>query len=765
MKRRICLLLGLVSVLAGSAGAADFWVENRIVYNANLPHDRDGLKDDVDYFPEDYLKSVADCGMNGIWMWVRWRQVANTFLTPRTADGERRIAKLRSIARKCRRHGIKLWIFGIEPASFKPGDQLPVEHPELKGAHFKSIDWSVWCPSEPQTLRYLEEAACDIFTQVPELGGFLNIANGENLSTCLDALWDSPADTWKADTRCARCAGREAWRLYADVSEAIVRGIRRAGGEQRYISWFYQPGSTPVRNPWVADCAAHAPDGVTFMYNFESGIVKNDLGRYRCGGDYWLSQPGPGAPFKELAAASARTRRRVGAKIQTCNSHEIATLPYIPVPGALYRKYWAMRAYGVRDVLQGWFFGGDPSLMLKAAGDLSRGEFPSDEDSFLSRFANRTFGPDCAADAVAVWKSFSTAYERYPLCNMMGYYGPFHAGIAWPLHADVTMTGLPQAWVPDEPEAGDMIGDCLRGYDLDEAERITERMASEVDGVEACLVRLAGKAPEALQKDVGIMKAFRLQVLAARDVFCFYRLRRDAIAAAEVKDLPRAESLIAEMKGVVESSRALTAAMLPLAEADERLGFHGEAAQRLYDPPKLRARLEELDRTSRRLDEIAAAVRGGKPWPRVSRESCRANEKVTGDDVTWKFTENADGDLVFSGSFAASRGCVSFTLCDLAATRSPIVVRIDSEKGLLSESDFVNGTSVREGDGVSFSLTCKAGMWKHNRVLRPRWLLISAVPKENLRGAVGLWPKCLEPVTCRLALPANVPVYFGHLED
>ena len=278
-------------------------------------------------------------------------------------------------------------------------------------------------------------------------------------------------------------------------------------------------------------------------------------------------------------------------------------------------------------------------------------------------------------------------------------------------------------------------------------------------------MRLAGKAQEALQKDIGIMKAFRLQVLAARDVFCFYRLRRDAIAAAEAKDLPRAEALIARMKGVVASSRALTAAMLPLAEADDRLGFHGEAAQRLYDPPRLRARLEDLDRTSRRLGEIAAAVRGGMPWPRVARESCRANEEVIGDDVIWKFTENADGDLVFSGSFTALRGCVSFTFCDLAATRSPTVMRIDPEKGLLSDSDFVVGTSVRKGDEVSFAVTCKAGLWKHNRVLRPRWLLISAVPKENLRGAVGLWPKYPVPVTCRLALPANVPVYFGYLED
>lgn len=751
------------SVKVPAAPTGGFWAENRIVYNERLPLDRDGLKDDVDYFPDSYLKELSDCGMNGVWMWVEWRRIAHTFLTPRTADGRRRLEKLRAIARKCRRHGIGLWIFGIEPASFKPADRLLAEHPELGGALFKSIGWRVWCPSEPKTLRYVEEAAFDLFSQIPELGGFLNIADGEALSTCVDAHWDAPTDTWKEDTRCPRCSGTEPWRLYEKISGAVVRGIRRAGGNQRYISWFYQPSAWTERNAWVKECAAHAPEGTTFMYNFESGILKRDLGRFRCGGDYWLSQAGPGGPFREMSLSAASAGARLGAKIQTCNSHEMATLPYIPVPGALCRKYRAMRECGVKDVLQGWFFGGAPSCMLQAAGELSRNDGDMDERTFLRRFAGRFWGEKAAECAEKVWASFSEAYCHYPLCNRMQYYGPFHAGIAWPLHAEIRMAGLKPTWLPGAADVGDMIGECLSGYELDEAEMSAERMARSLCGA-GMLDELEKLAPPARRADIGIMRAFRLQVLAARDVFRFYRLRRDAIAASERGDTDRSRLLIGAMRSTLAHSKALTAEMLPPAQADERLGFHGEASSRQYDPASLSARIAALDEADKSLTEIAGTLSSGRPWPRPRRESRRAGEEIEGDGIVWRFAETGDGDLRVSGTFDREKGRVAFAFCDLAATISPTVTRLDPVKGFMPTSQYVTGSVSGRGDKVEFSFVCSAALWRHNRALRPRWALFSAVPKENLRSSVGLWPKNPRPVANRLTQLSNIPEYYGFME-
>ena len=740
------LLLLAAGVLALSSQAAKPWVENRLVYNGNLPQSRDGLSDDRDYFPDEYLDAVADCGMSGIWMWVKWRDVVETSFAPRPPEGARRLAKLRSIARKCRRHCLSLWAFGIEPAHFTDGDPLLAAHPELAGAHFPSVGWRMWCPSSPAALRYAEEAARDLFTQVPELGGLLNIAYGEGTTTCMDGLYDSSCfseNLWQEGITCERCRGRAVWELYADMSAAIVRGIRAAGGSQPYLSWFYQPTTFPERRTWNFDCAAHAPDGATFVYNFESGLLTRDRGKFRCGGDYWLSQAGPSGPFRLTASAALAAGRRIGAKIQTCNSHELATLPYVPAPGLLYRKYREMRKCGVGDVVQSWFFGSEPSPMLKAAGMLSREDFSDGEAAFLLHLAAAVWGEALAPHAVKAWSAFSDAFAKYPVDNKMGYYGPFHSGIAWPYHPEVSCTGLPRSWWPDEPPAGDRIGECLGTYTLDEVEASAEEMAGLVRDMPS-LSALAASAPAERRGDVAVMKAFRLQLLAARDVFRFYRLRRDAIAASR-REPGRAKALLAQMEATVDDARRLAEEMLPVAEADSRIGFHAEAAKRTYDPTSVRRQIADLRVVAVRIREIADLVEAGRPWPESARECASPGTDIKGDGVVWRHEADADGNLVVEGRSEGEAGRLDVVLSDLAGALPPIVVKVD--------------------DARSFRVVVDAAQWGHDETRRPSWILLARPVRGNPSCRTMAWPVCREPVRCRLFQPSVVPERFGRLGE
>ena len=92
-----------------------------------------------------------------------------------------------------------------------------------------------------------------------------------------------------------------------------MRGIKAAGSDAEYISWFYQPQVRPERGAWVADVARHLPKGVTLAYNFESGAIKDQLGRFRNGGDYWLSFVGPAQGFRQVANASRQAGTSLGA--------------------------------------------------------------------------------------------------------------------------------------------------------------------------------------------------------------------------------------------------------------------------------------------------------------------------------------------------------------------------------------------------------------------------------------------------------------------
>jgi hypothetical protein len=94
----------------------------------------------------------------------------------------------------------------------------------------------------------------------------------------------------------------------------------------------------------------------------------------------------------------------VSAKIQTGNSHELATVPYLPVPSLLYRKLAGMRRLGVSHSMLCWYFGNYPGPMMKAAGELSFEPFPENENTFLEQLASVYWGRDRAAPVVRAWK-------------------------------------------------------------------------------------------------------------------------------------------------------------------------------------------------------------------------------------------------------------------------------------------------------------------------------------------------------------------------
>ena len=62
--------------------------------------------DDIDYYPEPYLDRLAHEGINGLWLTVEWRDLAETSFTKRSPDAPRRLAKLRSTVERCLKYGI-----------------------------------------------------------------------------------------------------------------------------------------------------------------------------------------------------------------------------------------------------------------------------------------------------------------------------------------------------------------------------------------------------------------------------------------------------------------------------------------------------------------------------------------------------------------------------------------------------------------------------------------------------------------------------------
>ena len=682
------------------------WLENRIsrCFFAPIkrpPFFRDELMDDIDYYPDNYLERLRREGVNGLWLSFALHDM-----------DEASLAKLGRTVAKCAAHGIKVWAFCIEPRNRPHDDPFYLAHPDARGA--KTWDGNyVNCPSSPAVLGEIEELVARIFRAVPGLAGMINIANGERATTCLSF---APARVDRPKIPCAKCSKREPWELYAEVANAMVRGMRKGNPEARLISWFYQPEPSPTRGSWVYECARHAPEGVEFQFNFESGAVREQVGKTRIGGDYWLSFPGPAAPFERVAEVSREAGKPLSAKIQTSCSHECATVPYVPVPGLLYRKFRGMRAAGVRDVMMCWYFGNAPGLMNRAAGLLAYEDFKDGEDPFLERLAKDEWGEDAAVMG-GLWRKFSDAYSHYPLSNDMQYYGPFHAGFSWPLYPSVSMRSLQRTWKPLETPGGDLIGECLADFSLEDAFACTDRMVRELDGVRPTLAHLRTKYANdrSRRRDLGIMVTLMDLFESARDIFRFYIVRRDGIFASRTDgDSARALACIGEMKDIIARERGRSEEMIPLCADDSRLGFHSEAQAHQFTADYLRWRIGELARADAELRTIERDLKAGKAWPESERE--RTAKVIRAEEL-------ADGSLVISGTCPelAEGQEMELRTYDLCGTAHARVYEARPEKG-------------------TFRVTLPAADWAADARLRPAWAVIRQGHDYNNGGTTWAHP-------------------------
>ncbi len=343
--------------------------------------------------------------------------------------------------------------------------------------------------------------------------------------------------------------------------------------------------------PWVYELGAHIPKDVTLQVNFESGAVKYQLDRPRVGGDYWLSYVGPSDRFARIAGQTSAHGTPISAKLQVGCSHEVATIPFMPVPSLLYRKYREMPVLGVSTVMQCWYFGNYPGVMNRAAGRLAFDDFSATEDGFLRALARPEWGSD-ADVVVRAWRHFADGFQHFPLSTRFQWWGPMHATPVWPLHLKPALQPLQPTWLVGGP-CGDAVGEALDNHTLPEAVILTGDMARDwskgVSLLKTLEPRFRGNRERLL--DIGLAEAIGIQFASAHNMLNFYLMR------SRLFDLPPADALrqLAAMEDIVRQEIRNSRRLEQLCSADSRLGFHCEAERHQYSSSRLRWRVAVLD--------------------------------------------------------------------------------------------------------------------------------------------------------------------------
>ncbi len=574
----------------------------------------DELADDIDYYPDEYLNRLSHEGVNGLWVTVSskdgnensvgFTDLVSTEITPQAGvGGEKRLAKLQQIVNKCLRYGIRIYIKTMEPhVRFEKGDPMLEKYPDLAGR--LSGNSYFLCASGTAGQKYLYQSVNKIFRAVPGLGGIINISHGELYTTCLSAL---PA-TGGGKISCPRCSAMPPWQILHHSLSAMNKGMKDAEPGAELISWLYMPqpqfqtkGAPTTLADWVFEIPSHTPEGVVLQFNFESGIRKTVSGKELIGGDYWLSAPGPSERFERVARDAVRSNTGVSAKIQTSTSHEVATVPYLPVPSLIYRKFAAMRQLGVTHTMLSWIMGSYPSLMVKATEQLSFGEFP-DEETFLRQLAAYYWKKEDITTVTRAWKHFAEGYENYPLTNIFQYFGPMHDGPVWPLllvprDAPLSPTyqlGSRNTFLP-WPPSGDRIAESFPEIlSLEEMVALCKKMT---DSWEQGLTLINSLAPGYRDQrermlDIGVAQALGIQFRSGYNILRFYQLREKLFRMDE----PGRMAVLGELKEIIAEEIRLSGRLAELCLQDSRLGFHPEAEGYKYYPEKLKWRIGQLKR-------------------------------------------------------------------------------------------------------------------------------------------------------------------------
>ena len=329
------------------------------------------------------------------------------------------------------------------------------------------------------------------------------------------------------------------------------------------------------------------------QHNFESAGKQKQLGKIRTAYDYWLSYIGPSKLFKDCAKAAVKNGTRMFAKLQVGNSHEVASIPFVPVPGNLYEKYKTMHKLGVSGAMQCWFFGSYPSIMTKAAGELSFSPFPKSEDEFLLKLAKRDWGKH-ADKIVNAWKYFKKGYLNYPIQNIFGYYSPMHNGPVWPLYLKPQDLQLAPNWLIGYPPSGDRIGECITySHTFEEVLTLCTAMSENWNkgvGILKKLLPFYKNNPERI-KDIGVAAAIGLQFRSGLNILNFYYLREKMFS----RNCKNKAALLSKMKNIVKEELKIDEELLPLSKADSRLGFNSEAEGYKYFPASIKWRMNELE--------------------------------------------------------------------------------------------------------------------------------------------------------------------------
>lgn len=537
------------------------------------------------------LHKIADAGFNAIWIRAILRDIAPTRVFPEQGrDSAAHLRSLRTVIRRADRAGVKVFLYMQEPMGMAPDAPFWKQHPDTRGVTYPETfagPMSTLCTSHPKVTAFLRAGAHVVSRRLPHLAGVILITASEYPSHCysyypvnpeIASLPESP----RGPLGCPRCRRRHPREVVREIIGSIHAGFQDAGHGAEVVAWNWA-WNAYEKDP-QAEIVRRLPRSVTLLSDFERGDTKVILGKPRDIEEYALSFAGPSRRFRGSCRTARSCGMRVMAKLQIGTTHELATVPNLPLIGRLYDKARAMRRLQVRDFMGCWNFGNLLTANTAAFNDFLTVRRLPPRRQALAAFACRYF-PGCDAQGAAeAWEVFGKAMDSYPFCVPFLYESPLNYAVAQAIEPGPLDTRpVGPSWLP--AERGDQLKESFGCYTLNEIIQglgiVARTWWKGVERLEAALA--ACEAPTA-QEEIHSARMAGHCFQSGWNLYRAYRLRRNWSARHQPA-----------LRAIMRNERHHLPDAAAIAQADKRMGFHIEPQLQMFSAAAIRKKLKTLD--------------------------------------------------------------------------------------------------------------------------------------------------------------------------
>ena len=560
----------------------------------------DDVLNSAAFYTDDVLARLAAEGFTGIWVFTLLYNLMHSRVFPelnRPGAAERQAA-LQELIDRARRHGIGVYLYLNDPVSVDIGDPFWQSHAELRGVE----KWHSYalCTSTPEVQAFFRDALDSAFNPVRDLAGVILITACESLTHC----WSKTVRRDGALPACPRCREREPAELvlellhtWADVSRQHPTPFRILAWNWEWAYWYPHP-QLPI--------VSRLPDGVELLLGYEMGGRRQWGDRVIPVGEYAFSFVGPGEQFILTRQAAAARGIPVHAKIELDATHELCSVPNVPVLRTIHARFAAMSRDGVAGFLGCWSMASKLTLNTHALRLFLRDPARfQDEQAFLDALARDYFGLTNTEPIISAWAAFSEAFTHYPFSVNLLYTGPHNDAPARRL--SLRFEGKPTcaSWRKGEP--GDDLSHCVeaffsdgQSFTLDETidgfTRLHADWAAALPDYAALASGEPGSAEQRLhrQQELGCAQMIALQLRSIVNVFRFFREQQRVMRQHNLTApcaIPPNEELLAIMADELANVRQA----LPLVDADPRLGYHQDIGGYKYNGEMIREKIAAME--------------------------------------------------------------------------------------------------------------------------------------------------------------------------